>query len=308
LAHPQHDQPLSRAGLAHLGVVYVVWGSTYLAIRLAVREGSGFPPFTLACLRVLAAAAVLLGWAALRGHRLRPTRTEALVLAGSGLLLWVGGNGLVTWAEQRADSGIAALLVGIMPIWGALIEAALDRRAPSPKLAASLLIGFAGVGLLSWPLLRHGTSADVWAVIGLLIAPLTWVAGSIWMARRRPGLTIQAASGWQQLFGGLGFLVVIALTGEPRPTPTTEAWLAWAYLTVFGSIVAFTSYVTVLRLLPMQVAMTYTYANPVIAVLLGHLILDEPVTSWTLGGAVLVMAGIAGVFNNRPPAPKKAAA
>ncbi|MBK6899939.1 MAG: EamA family transporter [bacterium] len=103
--HPQHDQPLSRAGLAHLAVVYVVWGSTYLAIRLAVREGAGFPPFTLACLRVMTAAAVLLGWAAIRGHRLRPTRTEALVLAGSGLLLWVGGNGL-------GDVGRAACRLG----------------------------------------------------------------------------------------------------------------------------------------------------------------------------------------------------
>lgn len=301
------DLPPSRTGLAHLGIVYVVWGSTYLAIRVAVREGSGFPPFHLACLRVFAASAFLLGWAALRGHRLRPTRGEAVVLAGSGLLMWVGGNGLVTWAEQHANSGLAALLVGVMPIWGAIIEAFLDRRVPSPRLIGSLLIGFCGVGLLSWPVLRDGTTSDVWSVVGLLIAPLTWVAGSIWVQRRRPDLSIRAVSGWQQLCGGLGFLVVIALVGEPRPAPTPQAWAAWGYLTVFGSIVAFTSYVSVLRLLPLELAMTYTYANPVIAVFLGWLLLGETVDRWTLAGAALVLAGIAGVFNNRPRSPSRRA-
>jgi drug/metabolite transporter (DMT)-like permease len=290
---------LDRAGLFHLGVVYVVWGSTYLAIRLAVRDGEGFPPFHLALYRVAAAAAILLGWSALRRHRLLPTRSEAVVLAGSGLLMWVGGNGLVTWAEQRADSGLAALLVAVMPIWGALIGAVLARRLPKPKVVGSLLIGFAGVGLLSWPLLRDGARGDLLSVGALLLAPFTWALGSFWITRRRPGLSIQAASGWQQLFGGLGFVLIIALSGEPRPAPTAGAWAAWAYMTLFGSVIAFTSYVNVLRRLPIRIAMTYAYANPVIAVFLGWLVLRESVTGWTLAGAALVLAGIAGVFNNR---------
>lgn len=291
---------MSRSGLFHLAVVYVVWGSTYLAIRVAVREGGGFPPFTLAFMRVTVASIVLLAWAALRRERIRPTASEAVVLAGTGALMWLGGNGLVTWAEKQADSGLAALLVAVMPIWGALIEAVLDRRMPSFKLAGSLVIGFVGVGVLSWPVLREGASADLWAVTALLAAPLWWAIGSVWLTRRRPDLGIRSVSGWQHLFGGATFLIVMLILREPLPTPTPAAWGAWVYLTLFGSVLAFTSYITILKLLPMQVAMTYAYANPVIAVFLGWLILGEAVTAWTLGGAALVLAGIAGVFNNKP--------
>ena len=118
----------------HLGIVYLVWGSTYLAIRVAVREGSGFPPFSMGATRVILAGLLLLGWAALSRKRVRPSRRELLILAGSGLLLWSVGNGLVIWAEQRADSALAALVIGTTPIWAVLIEAALDRRRPSPLL------------------------------------------------------------------------------------------------------------------------------------------------------------------------------
>ena len=104
------SEKLSRKGLGHLSVVYLVWGSTYLAIRIAVREGSGFPPFSMALLRVLAASLILLSWAALRGERIRLKFTELVVLGGSGILLWVGGNGMVNWAEMRVSSGLAALL------------------------------------------------------------------------------------------------------------------------------------------------------------------------------------------------------
>lgn len=292
-------EALDRRGLMGLAIVYVVWGSTYLAIRLAVRPEGGFPPFHLAMFRVTAASLLLFAWAALRGHALRPRRGEWLVLAGSGLLMWVGGNGLVTWAEQRTDSGLAALVVALLPIWAALIEAILDRRPPTPKLAGSLLIGFAGVGVLSWPLIRAGEAADLWSLLALILAPLTWAMGSIWIARRRPGLSIQAVSAWQQLLGGAGFLLVILLVGESWIAPAGEAWLALGYLTVFGSVIAFTAFVTILHRLPVNVTMTYAYANPVIAVLLGWWLIDEPVTIWTLGGAGLVLAGIAGVFNNR---------
>ncbi|MFO7608180.1 MAG: EamA family transporter [Candidatus Krumholzibacteriia bacterium] len=291
--------PLDRVGLLNLLVVYVVWGSTYLAIRVAVREGAGFPPFFMAMMRVAVASAFLLGWARLKGERLRLTRAEFLLLAGSGVLLWVGGNGLVTWAEMRASSGLAALLVAAMPIWGELISMVIDRRPPSARMGGAILLGFAGVGLLTWPILRTGVRADVLAVVALLLAPLFWAMGSIWYQRRRTDLSTRAVSGWQQLLGGAGFLVVVLLRREPLPAPTGEAWLAWLYLTVFGSVIAFTSYMTTLRRLPYRIVVTYAYANPVIAVLLGWLILGEAVTAWTLAGAALVVAGVAGIFNNR---------
>ncbi len=291
-----------RKGLLHLAVVYVVWGSTYLAIRLCVREGAGFPPFTLAFMRVLVAGVILLAWGKMKGSRLRLTRAEAVVLAGTGLLLWVGGNGLVTWAEQKADSGLAALLVASLAIWGAILEAIVDRRRPTLKLTGSLLIGFVGVGLLSWPTISAGTSSELWSIAALLSAPFWWALGSVWLTRRRPDLSVQVISGWQHLFGGVGFLIVILLRQEPLPTPTPEAWFSWVYLTIFGSVIAFTSYISVLKLLPVQLGMTYSYANPVIAVFLGWLILSEPVTGWTLAGTSLVLAGIAGVFNNKSKA------
>ncbi len=293
------EDRLSRAGLVYLAIVYVVWGSTYLAIRVAVREGAGFPPFTLGAMRVFAAAAVLVAAAAFAKHRIRLTRSELIVLAGSGFLLWTCGNGLVTWGETRADSGLAALLVGSMPIWVALMEARLDRRLPTLLLLVSLLTGFAGIGLLAAPVMHAGTRADDLAVVGLLIAPITWGAGSIWQRRRPPRVHPLVASGYQHLFGGIGFAVVALLVGESRPTPTPHAWIAWAYLVVFGSLLGFTSYVQTLRRLPLNVVMTYCYVNPVIAVVLGRLILGEAITGWTIGGTALVLLGVAGVFRDR---------
>jgi drug/metabolite transporter (DMT)-like permease len=290
---------LDRRGLMHLFIVYLVWGSTYLGIRVAVREGSGFPPFAMAFMRVVVAAAFLLGMARVRGERVRLRGREWSLLAISGLLLWVGGNGLVSWAEMRAASGLAALMVAAMPIWAALIEMVLDRKPPRWKAAASIAIGFAGVGVLSWPVLRQGSTGDIISVLGLLLAPLFWAYGSIMLQRQKPDLGVSALAGWQQVFGGAGLLVVAVARGEPMPAPTGEAWLAWGYLVVFGSVIAMTSYMATLKRLPYRIVSTYAYANPVIAVFLGWLILREPVTAYTLGGAALVVAGIAGVFHNR---------
>ncbi len=290
---------LDRAGLLHLMVVYVVWGSTYLAIRIAVREGAGFPPFAMAALRVFVASAILLVWARLKGERIRLTVPETILISGSGLLLWVGGNGLVTWAEMRASSGLAALLVAAMPIWAELIVVVVDRRLPGWKTSLSILLGFAGVGLLCWPILREGVRADILAVIALLLAPLFWAIGSIWFQRRKPDLGVRAISGWQHLLGGLGLLACSLGRREGLPQPTAEAWAAWGYLVLFGSVLAFTSYMATLRLLPYRIVVTYAYANPVIAVALGWLVLGEAVTVWTLAGAGLVVAGVAGIFNNR---------
>ncbi len=292
-------EKLDRAGLAHLSVVYLVWGSTYLAIRVAVREGAGFPPFTMAMMRVFVASAILLGWARLRGERIRLSRGELAILAGTGAMLWVGGNGLVNWAEMRASSGLAALLVAAMPIWGECITSVADRRFPGWRMIGSILLGFLGVGVLSWPVLSQGTTADVLSVAALLFAPLSWAAGSIWLQRRKLELSSRALSGWQQLMGGVGLFVFALLRREPLPTPSQEAWMAWGYLVVFGSVISFTSYMTTLRLLPYRIVMTYSYVNPVIAVFLGWLILGENVTGWTITGAALVIAGVMGIFNNR---------
>lgn len=293
---------LDPLGLANLLVVYIVWSSTYLAIRFAVREGAGFPPFMMGLMRAAVAAVVLLAWARLRGERLRLTRAEVVTLSLSGLLLWVGGNGLVTFAEQRTASGLAALLVAASPIWAAIFEAVIDRKWPSGQLTFSLLVGFGGIALLTAPELLTGVHADTIAILALIGAPATWAAGSVLQARRPTALPSRISSGYQMAFGAVGFAIVSLLMGEPLPTPTTEAWIAWIYLAIVGSIFAFTAYVTALKLLPTRVVMTYAYVNPVLAVILGAVILSEQITVWTLVGSVFVLLGVAGVFRERRPA------
>ncbi len=284
-------------GLFHLLVVYILWGSTYLGIRVAVREGAGFPPFIMAGSRILVAGLILLAWAALARRKLRPARTDLVVFASSGLLLWLGGNGLVTWAEQRAESGYAALLVGSAPLWTTIVESVVDRRTPTLRLIGALLIGLAGVGVLNYPVLRHGSSADILSAVALILAVMSWGLGSVFQKRRPVTLSGEANASYQLLFGCVALLTVSALVGEPRPTPTPAAFAAWGYLVIFGSVIAFTSFVKALQMLPVGVVMTYAYVNPVIAVLLGWMILGEKITLWTLAGSVFVILGVMGVFH-----------
>ncbi len=293
------EKQVTWAGLLNLFVVYIVWGSTYLAIRVAVRDGSGFPPFAMGAMRVLPAALMLILWSALNRRRVKLTRRELVTLVLSGLLLWLGGNGLVNWSEQRADSNVAALMIAATPIWVAAIEAIIDRRLPSWRFIGALLIGFSGIVVLSWPVLRSGVRADILSIVGLLLAGLSWGSGTILQSRRQVGVKTAVSAGYQQLFGGIGFVAIFFLSQEPIPSPVTEAWWAWGYLVVFGSLFSFTAYVRAVELLPTSVVMTYPYVNPVIAVLLGWIILDENITVWTIGGAILVLLGVAGIFNER---------
>jgi len=277
--------------------LYLIWGSTYLAIRIAVREGAGFPPFLMAGTRILIASCILFLWSSMARKKLRPTRGDLLVFVSSGLLLWLGGNGLVTWAEQRAESGYAALLVGSAPLWTTIVESFIDRRPPTGRLVGALLIGLAGVGVLNYPVMRHGSSADVVSAFALCLAVMSWGLGSIYQKRRPVSLPGEVSAAWQLLFGSMALLTMALIVGEPRPTPTPAAYAAWGYLIIFGSVVAFTSFVKALQLLPVSVVMTYAYVNPVIAVILGWMILHESITLWTLAGSVLVILGVMGVFH-----------
>jgi drug/metabolite transporter (DMT)-like permease len=286
-------------GLINLFTVYVVWGSTYLAIRVAVRDGGGFTPFMLGSLRVIAGGLILLIWGALAGQRLKPTRQEWKTLLVSGLMLWVGGNGLVNWAEQRIDSGLAALIIAATPIWVALVEAIVDRRLPSGRMFAALVVGFLGIVVLTYPTLGTGVKADFWSVIGLLGAGLSWGTGSVYQSRKPVQLSPRVNAGYQHLVGAVGFIILVFILREPIPTPSQDAWLAFAYLVVFGSLLAFTAYVTALQQLPTKIVVTYAYVNPVIAVFLGWFVLQEPVSGYTLAGAALVLLGVSGVFRER---------
>ena len=290
---------LPLAGLFHLLVTWIVWGSTYLAIRIAVREGSGWGPFWLGASRVVLAAAVLFAFNALRGAKIRPSRAELGILAATGLLLWVGGNGAVNWAEQRIDSGLAALIVGSMPIWVSMMESLIDRRPPSLLLVGSLLVGFGGLVVLTFPMFRDGVRSDLLGVMAVVFAAISWGFGSIIVNRTRLSLDPIVVAGWQQLSGGVGFVVIAVLVHEPAPNPTPVAWAAWAYLVVFGSLLAYTSFIFALKMLPTAVVMTYAYVNPAIAVLLGWIILSEPITVYTIAGMALIVGGVYGVFRDK---------
>jgi len=292
---------MSRAGLFHLFVIYIVWGSTYLAMRIAVQGSHGFPPFTMGALRVIVAAILLLGWAGIRGVSLRITRYEFTVLATTGVAMWVGGNGIVLWAEQHANSGFAALMLGTIPMWVAAIDSVIDHRLPPLQLSLALLIGFLGIAALSVPVIMAGTTKDIHALIALLLAPVSWAIGTV--VQRRHAIQVKPIvySGYQQLFGGLGFMVIAILTREHLRIPSVSAWWAFVYLVLFGSVLAFTSFGQALRLLPTNLVMTYSYVNPVIAIILGWIVLNEPITIWTITGTGLIVMGVIGVFRSNQP-------
>jgi drug/metabolite transporter (DMT)-like permease len=136
--------------------------------------------------------------------------------------------------------------------------------------------------------------------VAIVMAAILWGLGTIFQRRKAVSLEPEVSSGYQLLFGGLGLLAASTLSGEPGPEPIPEAWLAWGYLILFGSVVAFTSFIKATRLLPMNIVMTYAYVNPVVAVILGRIILGEPVTRWTIGGSVLIVLGVMGVFHEQP--------
>lgn len=291
-----------RVGVFHMLVLYIVWGSTYLAMRIAVSGDGPFAPFTMGAMRVLAAGAILLLWAVARRHTLRLTRHSFTILLVSSLLLWVGGNGLVLWAEQYANSGYAALMVGTVPLWTTIFESVLNRRIPSLQLSVALLMGFIGIAFLNAPSLINHASFELYASIALILAPISWALGALLLKRNPVQHSALVSSGYQQIFAGVGFYVVALFLHEAWKTPSPHAWLALGYLIVFGSVIAFTSFGAALSILPSSLVMTYAYVNPVIAIALGWAILHEALNIWNLIGSALILLSVVGVFRaNRKP-------
>ena len=284
----------------HLLIVYIVWGSTYLGIRVAVQEGSGFPPMIMSATRVFAGSLILVALARfIQKQSLRLTKEEWIVLSVSGLALWWGGNGLVAIAEMTVPSGYAALIIACTPIWVAIIESILDKKRPSVFLVISLLIGVAGIAVLNWPAIIAGNLNDLKSLFLLIIAGLSWGAGSIYQKRKNIHTTPEISSAVQQFTGGIALLITSFIISEPTINPVPSAWWAWGYLVIFGSVIAFTSFVKALKLLPPNVVFTYAFVNPVVAVILGFFILGEPITLWTFAGATLVFIGVLGVFKEQ---------
>lgn len=289
-----------------LGIVYVVWSSTFLAMRIGVRPGSGFEPWVFGGTRVLAGGALLLVVAFLLGRRLRIPRSAIVPLMVSGNLIWITGHGFLLWAEQWADSGYTGLFIAAFPILAAVYDAVLDRRPPSWLVVAGLLGGFAGIVLLMAPEWTKAEGLQPIVLAALAIAPVAWAAGFTVqrrMVRNVPALT---ASGYQHLFSVPVYGLLFLAAGEPIPDPSPDALWAWVYLVVFGSAIAYSAAVHALNNLPPRIAMTYGYVNPVFAVVLGHIVLNEPVSGIMVLGGALVLVGVYLVFRDRPLSPRPA--
>ncbi|MDX2006780.1 MAG: EamA family transporter [Meiothermus sp.] len=296
---------MNPTGLLHLLVVYVVWSSTYVAFRLGVGPEGGWEPFIMGAARFIPAGLALLAFAYWRKMRVRLSWQEFKTLSVTGMVLWVGGNGLILIAAQYAPSNYQALMVAASPIWANSLEAYLNRRLPSPWLVLGLVLGLVGIGVLSVPKLVEPSQTSLLAFVLLLLSPMCWATGSVITQRASLGLEPVVVSGYQQLFGGLAFALIAPLLGEQWTNPSTQGWLAQIYLIVAGSWVAYTSYIYAVRLLPLAIVMTYAYVNPVLTAILGWLVLREGITLWTVAGAVLVLIGVGLVFRSRVPAPAK---
>ena len=265
-----------------------------------MQDGSGFPPMIMSATRVFAGSLILMALAKfIYKQSLRLTYDEFVVLFISGLALWWGGNGLLAIAETTVSSGYAALIISCTPIWVALIESILDKKRPTFFLVGSLLVSIAGISVLNWPAIHAGNLSDLWGALLLIIAGLSWAAGSIYQKRKNVQSSPEVSSAFQQLFGGIALLITSFIISDPAINPISSAWWAWGYLIFFGSVIAFTSFVKALKLLPPNVVFTYAFVNPVVAVFLGFLILREPITQWTLSGAFLVIIGVLGIFKEQ---------
>lgn len=297
-----------------LWIVYILWGSTYLAIRVGVQpsHGVGLPPLLMAAARFLLAGALML---ALFARRPAPDgqpdplgwkQWVAATVIGNALLL--GGNGLVSIAEKRIPSGIAAVLVATVPTWAALLGALFRLERVTLRHAAGLALGFAGVAIL---VVGHGSGkVDAVGVVTVVIAALSWAAGSVWATRAQTVRRPLVMTGMEMIGGGVGCAIVGLARGETADLHLSavpaKSWVALAFLVVFGSMVAYTAYVWLLHNARLSLVTTYTYVNPLVAVALGAIILGETLSLRTVLASVAIVVGVMLIIRrkttrNEPP-------
>ncbi len=289
-------EPSPRTTVAALGAVYVIWGSTYLAMRVAVE---GLPPFLMAATRFVLVGLVLLAILRARGAAW-PTARQWALSTPVGVLMFVLGNGTVAVAEQKLSSGVAAVVCGTMPLWVGALGRFFGAKT-TPREWLGLVLGFAGVAVL-------GVSGELRAeplhAVLLFLAPISWALGSL-LARALPLAPGLMSAATQMVTGGLVMGVVSAAVGETVPTaPPMRAVAAWVYLCVFGSLVAYSAYTWLLANTRPAVATSYSYVNPVIAVALGAWLGNERIGAETVVAvALVVVATVLVVLRPRATAP-----
>lgn len=296
------DAPPTRAKIvAAFAAIYLIWGSTYLGIAIAIQTA---PPFLMAGARFVIAGILLYGWMRLRGAP-RPTRANWAGAAVVGGLLLLGGNGAVVWAEQRVPSGIAALLVATLPVWLVMLDwARPGGPRPGRLVIAGLALGLAGVAVLVGPAtFAGGARIDLLGAMVLMGGSLCWAAGSLYSRQARLPESSALGMAMQMLAGGAMLFVAGTVAGEWRGldlSAISGASLgAILYLIVFGSLIGFTAYMWLLRVAPPARVATYAYVNPIVAVFLGWLVLGEPVSSRTVVAAGIIIAAVALIVTTR---------
>lgn len=291
LTSTKSDAPSRALIIAAFAAIYLVWGSTYLAIRIAVYT---LPPLLMAGLRFTLAGGMLFAWAWWNGAPL-PTRVHWKSTALVGGLLLLGGNGGLCWAEQRVATGLAALIIATVPLWIMLLRWMFEGVRPNALALAGLGLGFVGLVVLVGPSLSSGT-LDLFGVIVVLLGSISWAAGSLiarWVALPRSTLM---ATGMEMLSGGLMLVTMGTLCGEYRSLDlaafTPHAVMALGYLICFGSIVGFTAYVWLLGVASPAAVSTYAYVNPIVAMILGGLFLNETMGLRMLVAAAVTLVGV----------------
>ncbi|MEV4805088.1 EamA family transporter [Nonomuraea sp. NPDC049421] len=292
-----------------LAIVYVVWGSTYLGIRIAIET---MPPLLHGASRFVTASLLLAAFLLIKkgrsAFRMTPRQFGGAALVG--LLLLTGGNGMVAVAEQHISSGLAALLVASVPLW-LVVFRILARDRPALLTVGGVLVGFGGVAALS--LNGGGESAGTTGIVVILLASLSWSIGSFLSARIPMPPNVWTASAVEMLAGGAGLAIVSTSIGEhvDLAAISGRSWAALAYLVLVGSLVGFTAYTWLLGNAPISLVSTYAYVNPVVAVILGVLVVNEHVTVQIVLGGVVILIGVALVVSTerrakRRPAPAPA--
>src|SRR5215831_8779063 len=291
---PREEQHRLRIAIS-FGLVYVLWGSTYLAMRVAVQH---IPPYAVGSARYMISGLLMLLWCASSGRKIRVTREDLARLLALGVLFLSVANIGVLWAEEYVPSGLTALIVAIVPIWVVVLVTWAFRVGKMPARGLlGLALGIAGMLILLWPKIASGTHLGRLELFGaaiLIFASLSWALGSILSHRWTLSVDVFTSAAWQMLLGGVVNTAVATSIGQfSRAVWTASATWAIAYLVVSGSLVGFTAYIWLLEHVPPPKVATYAYVNPIVAVFLGWLLLHEAVDVYTLIGTVVIIGSVA---------------
>jgi drug/metabolite transporter (DMT)-like permease len=290
---PSVQRPSRWSVMLAFGLVYLFWGSTYLAIDVAVQS---IPPALMCGVRFSIAGVVMLAVCAATGRRVFYSARQIALAAVVGLLLLMGGNLTLSYAELSVSSGLAALIIAITPLWFLVLDSLLlgDHHI-SGRGKAGLALGIFGLFVLVWPELRSGKLGhrEFWASISLIGGSFSWALGSVLSKRWQSGMDVFSATGWQVVAAGAGNLIFAWFAGDlARATWSARGISAVLYLVVCGSWIGYTAYIWLLDHVPTSKVSTYAYVNPVVAVFLGWLILHERVDRFILAGSAIVVVSV----------------